>query len=351
MHEQVRSTARIERPIHARTHSMRKPTEQPDEGPLSEAVNLHSGEGENPPETSRKAEDYVSSSHSRLIDELRRPVESDDRQKAEAVCAEVTRRALLDLAPALTLLPQIERRRAQALTAFAFTLFDFARQGGLEGERLSQINRWEFSLEAALTGDPPGQPVFVQIADLEQWAPWSRDGFDRLMSAARRRATVRRPASAEEADRDSHELGGALVELLVGEPPTAALETMAAALARILSLRMLGEDLRRHQSRLPLTDLPEAWESTIQDDADLMTRAVHSECTRIRPLLLRSARAVPDLPPEYRRCGKYLLLAGVRLLNLLEETGDGLQLVSPQLGAASRLSLLLRARWLAFDRL
>ena len=33
------------------------------------------------------------SSHSRLIDELRRPVESDDRQKAAALCAEVTRQA------------------------------------------------------------------------------------------------------------------------------------------------------------------------------------------------------------------------------------------------------------------
>jgi phytoene/squalene synthetase len=330
---------------------MSRDAEPPARGPLSETVELPTGDGETPPEISRQAADYVSSSHSRLIDELRRPVESEDRQKATAVCAEVTRRALLDLAPALTLLPEIERRRAQALTTFAYTLFDFARQGGLEGERLSQINRWEFSLEAALTGDPPGQPVFVQIADLEQQVPWSRNGFDRLMSAARRRATVRRPASVEAAERDSHELGGALAELLVGEPPTTALETMAAALARILSLRMLGEDLRRHQSSLPLTDLPEAWQTTIEDDADLMSRAVRAECTRIRPLLLSSARAVPDLPPEYRRSGKYLLLAGIRLLNLLEETGGDLQRLSPQLGAASRLSLLLRARWLALDRL
>ena len=330
---------------------MRRPTEQPALSPLSEAANVPSDQSGTAPETSRRAEDYVSSSHSRLIDELRRPEESDDRQKAAAVCAEVTRRALLDLAPALTLLPQTERRRAQALATFAFTLFDFARQGGLEGERLSQINRWEFSLEAALTGDPPGQPVFVQIADLEQQIPWSRDGFDRLMSAARRRATVRRPASVGEAERDSHELGGALAELLVGEPPTAALETMAAALARILSLRMLGEDLRRHQSRLPLTDLPEGWEASLEDEQDLLANAVHAECTRIRPLLLRSARAIPDLPSEYRRCGKYLLLAGVRLLNQLEDTGGGLQHATPQLGAASRLSLLMRARWLALDRL
>jgi phytoene/squalene synthetase len=251
----------------------------------------------------------------------------------------------------LTLLPATERRRAQALATFAFTLFDFARQGGLGGERLSQINRWEFSLDAALTGDPPGQPVFVQIAQLDKQLPWSRDGFDRLMSAARRRATVRRPATADAANRDNAELGGALAEALVGSSPSTDLGAMAAALTRIHSLRMLGEDLRRHQARLPICELPDTWKTTTDADVEMLAKAVRSECDRIRPLLLRSARAIPDLPPAYRRCGKYLLLAGVRLLNLLEEAGAGLRLETPQLGAASRLALLMRARWLALDRL
>jgi len=304
-----------------------------------------------PADSSRKAEDHLTSRHSRLVDEISRPLESDDPRKAAAVCAEVARLLLLDFAPALTLLPETERRRAQALATFAFTLFDFARQGGLGGERLSQINRWEFSLDAALTGDPPGQPVFVQIAQLDQQLPWSRDGFDRLMSAARRRATVRRPTTADAANRDSTELGGALAEALVGSSPSTDLEAMAAALTRIHSLRMLGEDLRRHQARLPVCELPNTWESTTDADVEMLAKAVRSECDRIRPLLLRSARAIPDLPPAYRRCGKYLLLAGVRLLNLLEEAGAGLRLESPQLGAASRLALLIRARWLALDRL
>ena len=330
---------------------MHRDTEPSVQGPSSDPADIPHGREGRPADTSRRAEDYVSSSHSRLSDEIRRPAENDDPRKAAALCAEVTRQALLDFAPALTLLAPIERRRAQALATYAFTLFDFARQGGLEGERLSQINRWEFSLEAALTGDPPGQPVFLQIAEIEQRTPWSRDGFDRLLGAARRRATIRRPATRAEADRDSCELGGALVELLLGEAPTIDLEAMAACLTRILSLRMLGEDLRRHLARLPVTDLPEAWEAKIEDDPEVLSRAVHSECTRLRPLLLRSARALPTLPPGYRRSGKYLLLAGVRLLNLLEETGGELRQVSPQLGAVSRVSLLMRARWLPLDRL
>jgi len=330
---------------------MREDKEQPGKALSPDAMKSLAGGVDKPPDVSRRPEDYVSSRHSRLIDEISRPLDIDDPRKAVAVCAEVTRQVLLDFAPALTLLPVSERRRAQTLATYAFTLFDFARQSGLEGERLAQINRWEFSLEAALTGDPPAQPVFVQIAQLEKQTPWSRDGFDRLMSAARRRATVRRPATVEAAERDSIELGGALAELLVGESPSAALEAMAAALARVLSLRMLGEDLRRHQARLPVAELPESWEATTGADIEALAKAVHSECTRIRPLLLRSARAIPDLPPDYRRCGKYLLLAGDRLLNLLQETGAGLRQESPHLGAASRLSLLMRARWLALNRL
>lgn len=329
---------------------MREDIAQPGKSLSPDAADSPSVGVDKPSDISRRAEDYVSSHHSRLIDEIRRPLDNDDLREAAAVCAEVTRQVLLDFAPALTLLPATERRRVQTVTTYAFTLFDFARQSGLEGERLSQINRWEFSLEAALTGDPPGQPVFVQIAQLEQRIPWSRDGFDRLLSAARRRATVRRPRTAEVAERDSVELGGALAEVLIGEPPSADLEAMAAALVRILSLRMLGEDLRRRQARLPVNELPDSWRMT-SDDPEVLAQAIQSECTRIRPWLLRSARALPDLQSDYRRCGKYLLLAGVRLLNLLEETGAGLQRESPQLGAASRLSLLMRARWLALNRL
>jgi phytoene/squalene synthetase len=300
-----------------------------------------------PVDSGRNPQDYLSSRHSRLSDQLTRPLESRDPRQAAAVCAEVTRRLLLDFAPGLTLLPPAERLRAQALAAFCFTLWDFARQSGLEGERLSQINRWEFSLEAALMGEP----VFVQIAELERRAPWSRDGFDRLLSAARRRATVRRPATAETASRDSREFGGAVAELLLGSKPSPDLGIMAAALLRIHSLRMLAEDLRRHQARLPVSDLPETWETPTDGDLELLGRAVRAECDRIRPLLLRSARAVPDLPQPYRRSGKYLLLAGIRLLNVLEDTGSALRRESPRLGAASRLALLTRACWLPLHRL
>ena len=105
-------------------------TDAPD-GPVSNA--------EKPPEVSRQAEDYVSSRHSRLVDEISRPLERGDPREAAALCAEITRRLLLDFAPALTLLSGTERHRVQALATYAFTLFDFARQGG---RKLGNTEKW-----------------------------------------------------------------------------------------------------------------------------------------------------------------------------------------------------------------
>src|SRR3954468_16096264 len=101
---------------------------------------------------------------SRLAGELSPPVENLDEEKAEELCAGIVRNLLGDFAPALLLLPGTERRRAQALLAHAFALFDFARQGGLEGEKLAQINRWEYTLEAALAGEPASQPIVLRMA-------------------------------------------------------------------------------------------------------------------------------------------------------------------------------------------
>src|SRR5262245_65215795 len=110
-----------------------------------------------------RADSRARSHHSRLDAEIRRPAEDFDEEKAAALCAEITRNLLGDFAPALLLLPAPERRRVQALLAYASTLFDFARQRGVEGERLAQINRWEFTLEAALSGQRIGQPVFLRM--------------------------------------------------------------------------------------------------------------------------------------------------------------------------------------------
>src|SRR6185436_12952023 len=103
---------------------------------------------------------------------------------AARVCAQVARPLLGAFAPVLALLPRGERRRTEALLAYARTLFDFARQPGPEGERLAMINRLEFDLESALSGAPPEQPVFLRLAYEEARRPWPRPPLDRLAQQA-----------------------------------------------------------------------------------------------------------------------------------------------------------------------
>src|SRR3954470_20900841 len=130
---------------------------------------------------------------SRLAGELNLSAEDLDEEKAEELCAGIARHLLGDFAPALMLLPGTERRRAQALLAHAFALFDFARQGGLEGEKLAQINRWEFTLEAALAGEPAGQPIALRMARENERRRWPADALEDLAACARHRATRHRP--------------------------------------------------------------------------------------------------------------------------------------------------------------
>src|SRR6476620_6455960 len=84
-----------------------------------------------------RADALARSRHSRLDGEIRAPAEDHDAERAAELCAGLARDLLADFAPALVFLAPGERRRAQALLAYGRTLFDFARQRGVEGERLA----------------------------------------------------------------------------------------------------------------------------------------------------------------------------------------------------------------------
>ncbi len=159
-----------------------------------------------------RADALAGSPHTRLANEIATPLDDFDPEHAREFCARLCRDLLGDYAPALLLLTPGERLRLQALAAYARTLFDFAAQRGLAGERLAQINRWEFALESALAGQPIGQPVFVAMAAGELQDPWPRAALDDLAAAARRRAVAAERPSWNEAD--DRRLGRDLVERL-----------------------------------------------------------------------------------------------------------------------------------------
>ena len=281
------------------------------------------------------------SPHSRLDQEVRRPDEDFDEERALELCAEVSRNLLGDFAPALVLLPAFDRQRVQALLAYAFTLFDFARQRGVEGERLAQINRWQFTLESALGGQPVGQPVFVRMAREQQRRAWPAEALDEIAACARRRATRPRPSTPADADADAERLARAVATTLLGTPPPGEVNAFAGALVRLRSLQSLGSEVQGRRNPLPVSEMPEDYDPSPQK----LFEAAQRECLRLRPRLLRSPRGLLDLPAGYRRAAVFCLLASLRLLTQIEEGDAGLLQTPPQLGVMSRLGLLARARW------
>jgi hypothetical protein len=297
---------------------------------------------EHPASAEWRADAMAASRHSRLLDELRLPLAEEDPEAAARLCGEVCRNALRDLSPALILLPAAERRRAQALAAYALVLFDFARQSGLEGERLSQINRWQFHLEEALAGEKAAQPIFLCLQTEERRRPWDRAALDGLADAARHRVAVRRPATAEareaELERLASALGGALLET-----ESAAATELATGLLRLFSLLDLGEGLRRHDARLAQRELPDNWHTAGDTDREMLAAAIRRESARAGDQL-KPAR-FGELPGPWRSAARFLALAGSSLLRRVEDAGAAVVERPPGLGLGVRLRLLLWARW------
>jgi phytoene/squalene synthetase len=310
-------------------------------GPRAEAPQGERPEG--PEGEGWRADSLSRSRHSRLDAEVSRPTEDFDEEKAAGLCAELTRGLLGDFAPALLLLPASERRRVQALVAYAHTLFDFARQHGVEGERLAQINRWEWTLEAALAGQPVGQPIFLRMARENERRPWPVDALDELAGCARRRALRRQPATVADAEVDALSLGRAVAGALLEKGLNAEIDGLASALVRLWSLQHLGDEVDRRRCPLPAAEVPEG--NAGRWDRNQLLASARLECERLRGRLLKAPRGLADLPAGYRRAAVFALLGALRLLTEIEDSSRDLLASPPRLGVASRLGFLVRARW------
>jgi hypothetical protein len=233
----------------------------------------------------------------------------------------------------------------QAIAAYVLTLFDFARQSGMEGERLAAINRWEFDLESALDGSPVGQPVFVLIHALELTTSWNRTGFDLLHRVARQRCVQTRPLHRRAAEADALRLGTALAWLLLADEPTDSVARFVAAMLRLRGLLDLGDDLRRHRARLPISEIPDIWTASDASGPRVLTTAIVEECERLDPML-GSHDFVSEIPPDLRAAARYCRRTSRRLLEQTRAAGLALVEAPPRVGLVARLGLLAGSRWL-----
>jgi hypothetical protein len=297
------------------------------------------------PDGSWRADALGGSRHARLSDHIREPLDDLDEARAEAICAEACRNLLVDFTPALTLLPLAERQRAQALATYAQTLFDFAGQPGVEGERLAAMNRVEFTLEEALQGEVVGQPTFLRMAASEAERPWDRGALDEIVQLARGRVFQARPETVAEAVADSEALALAVARALLPTEPGEGVVRLGGALIRLHSLTTLGEDLRRGRARLPADELPSLDEPGRRVGRDVLNRVILAEVARVRSSLQEAGEAARSVPAPWRRGVVFLRLAGLELAARVEATGWQITSRPPRLGAGARIGLLLRARF------
>jgi phytoene/squalene synthetase len=297
-----------------------------------------------PDDPAWRADALGASRHSRLADEMRPPDLAADPQAAIDLCADLARSQLGDFAPALALLTRPERRRSQALIAYVATLFDFARQRGIEGERLAAINRWEYALDEALAGRIAGHPIFAGMSREQGRRRWSTEGLDALSACARYRALHGQPATPEEAERTARSLAQAFGRTWIGSPVSAEIEALGASLIRLDRLQRLGTETAAGRCPLPWVEKEDAT-STRPKEPPLLA-AARKECARLRVLFLGGARGLPALPPGFRQSVAYALFAGLALLSQIEEADGNLLVTPPRIGLRARLGLLARARWL-----
>jgi hypothetical protein len=298
------------------------------------------------PDGSWRADALGRSRHARLTEHLRQPLDDCDPDKARRLCAAVCRDLLADFAPALLRVAAAERFRCQVLATWLRSLFDFAGEGGIEGERLASLNRLEFTLDQALAGDVQGQPAYVGMALEERRRPWPRPALDALMVAARRRIVAPRLATAEQLEADALALSAAVGTALLGaEPdrsPDGGVVTLGAGVLRLRALLDLGPALRRHRAGLPLDELPARDDPRQPLDRRALDAAVRAELGRIRPALAGSA-SLAAAPVAYRGALRYLRLAARALAERIERQGWEVVSAPPSLGLGARLALLARS--------
>lgn len=298
-----------------------------------------------PDDAEWRADALGQSRHSRLTDALTQPQPVSEAASIRT-CAQICRRVLGDLAPAIILLPRNERERCQTFAAWVAILFDFAWQRGVEGERLAALGRWHFRLEEVLEGVvEPAQPIFVRMLSEHRRRRWNLDSLDAVRAAAQRQITSP-PEDVREAVRWTGQLAAALSGALVSAPPD-GVSDLASGLLRLRALQDIAEIQRQRRpmpAALRLRSGPLSKIVSSADSIEVRRKAIIEECEAIRPQLLAVGKSVPELPDALRRPVLYLAYAGIALLTRMEARGEQLFRRVPHLSAWQRVRLLIRAR-------
>ncbi len=255
--------------------------------------------------------------------------------------AAAPRRLLGELEPAAFLLPPIERERAAILAAWVEALLATAGEPDPIERRLARLNRSAYLLARALAGEPSDAPFVRSFAAEAQRRTFTRGALDALLAVARRRAERPRAETRAEWEAFALELGGAFATAVTGTEASPSTVEAAAALHRLLALCALPRDLATGATQLPVAELPAPLQYRTREE---IAAAAATECDAIRPVLLRGARALGEVPLTFRRPLAYLLSTALDLLGQIEVHPAALVTREPRLGWWTRRLTLWRIR-------
>ena len=272
--------------------------------------------------------------------------------EAYAACLRIARDHYENFPVASRLLPRRIREPVAAIYAFARAADDFADEGALApAERLRRLDDWGDKLETTVNGRPPGEAVFVALADAIPRFELPPALFQALLDAFRQDVTTRRYATFEEVMgycRNSADPVGRLLLHLNGEAGEANL-TRSDAVCSALQLINFYQDIQQdyhEQNRiyLPLEEMERFAVSETEIAAARVTPAmvelVRFQNRRARELMLRGASLGGDLSGRFGLEIRLIVEGGLMVSERLDELPP---FTRPRLRRRDYLGMLWRA--------
>ena len=248
-------------------------------------------------------------------------------------------------ARALGLLPERERERAALLLALTDVLFATATGSGSPESRIEDLDRIAFAIARALRGESAGangESFALRFGAESRRRGFTRRALDDLFDAARGSARRRRPETPEALAMRAQTVAEAFITALFGAEPTPAVVDLGAGLLRLLALQALAADLRTLHCALPESELPEPVQYRTPEE---LGAAAMRECSEVRKLLLKGARASGEVPLSFRRPVAFMLPVALSLLGLLEDRPPELARRTPTVGKWTLRRAYWRARY------
>jgi squalene synthase HpnC len=258
------------------------------------------------------------------------------------------------------LLPRWQRDPVAAIYAFARSADDIADEGNTdEAQRLQQLDEMDQALRAIEQGSPPGQALYIALADTIERHKLPIELFHDLLSAFRQDVTCKRYANFGElmdyCRRSANPVGRLLLHLnrQVDERKLAQSDAICSALQLINFLQDISQDYEEN-GRIYLPQ-DEMQRFVVNEDAIRERRNSFELKELIRFQIRRADKLLRAGSPLGRQLhGRFglelrtIILGGARVLEKLHAQDD--VFARPRLGRRERLGILFSAIRQGFSR-